>query len=269
MAAATSSPRAPEPASPPDDVPAPRADGAEFAAPGDANVDVAQRLHAVRDRIADAAARAGRSAHSVTLVAVSKQVNAQSVRAARDAGQLDFAESRAQELIGKHREVGQGVRWHFVGRLQRNKVRDVVGVASLVHSVDRFELAQELAERARRVDRVQRILVQVNASSDPAKAGVPLYDAPTFVERVRGLQGIACEGLMTIPAAGADPRPAFAALRAVRDDLRSRFGEVQHLSMGMSQDVEEAVEEGATIVRVGTALFGARPAVGTADAAGE
>jgi len=263
MAAATSSPRAPNPAFP-DSVPHCAPD-ARLSAPA----VVAQRLAVVRRRVAEAAARVGRPEQAVTLVAVSKQVGAEAVEAARDLGQLDFGESRAQELVSKHDRRGPGVRWHFVGRLQRNKVRDVVGRAVLVHSVDRFELAEAIAERARRAGRVQRILVQVNASSDPAKAGVSLEGGPVLVERIRRLRGIACEGLMTIPAADADPRAAFADLRTLRDDLRARFSEIQHLSMGMSEDVEVAVEEGATIVRVGTALFGARPATGPADAAGE
>jgi len=262
MAAATSSPRAPNPAFP-DSVPA-RAPDARLSSPA----DVAQRLAGVRRRVAEAAARVGRPEQAVTLVAVSKQVGAEAVEAARDLGQLDFGESRAQELVSKHDRLGPGVRWHFVGRLQRNKVRDVVGRAVLVHSVDRFELAEAIAERARQAGRAQRILVQVNASSDPAKAGVSLEGGPQLVERIRGLRGIACEGLMTVPAVD-DPRAAFADLRTLRDDLRARFPEIQHLSMGMSEDVEVAVEEGATIVRVGTALFGARPATGPADAAGE
>jgi hypothetical protein len=226
--------------------------------PAPSSADLGTRLAAVSRRVAAAATRAGRVPSSVTLVAVSKGFGAEVVAAARDAGQVDFGENRVQELKAKAAAV-PGVRWHFIGRLQRNKVRDVVGVASLIHSVDRIELARDLAARAARTARVQRILVQVNAGEDPAKAGCSINDAPAFVEQVRELPGLACEGLMTMPALAEDPRPAFARLAELRDDLRRQFPEVQHLSMGMSNDFEVAVEEGATIVRVGQAVFGPRP----------
>ncbi|MPZ71950.1 MAG: YggS family pyridoxal phosphate-dependent enzyme [Nitriliruptorales bacterium] len=220
--------------------------------------DIAGRLEAVCDRVASAARRAGRSPASVAVVAVSKGFPAEAVTVAQGAGQVDFAENRVQELRKKAPQV-HGVRWHFVGRLQRNKVRDVVGLVSLVHSVDRIELARDIAARACDADRVQRVLVQVNAGDDPAKAGCTLDEAPALVRAVRDMQGLACEGLMTIPQLGVDPRPTFARLRHLRDDLRSDFPEVQHLSMGMSNDFEVAVEEGATIVRIGEAIFGPRP----------
>lgn len=217
-----------------------------------------QRLGDVRRRIAEAAARAGRPAGAVTLVAVSKGVGAERVAELRDAGQADFGENRAQELRAKCQALGPGVRWHFVGRLQRNKVTDVVGLATLIHSVDRWELAEPIAERAGRQGRVQRVLLQVNQGDDAAKAGCAPDEAEDLVSRLRGLPGIACEGLMTVPPLHADPRGVFRGLRRLRDELRERFPEVQHLSMGMSGDFETAVEEGATIVRVGTALFGPR-----------
>ncbi len=218
---------------------------------------LAGRLTAVQERVAAAAARAGRPASAVTLVAVSKGFDVPAVAAVRDAGQVDFGENRVQDLKAKARAVS-GVRWHFIGRLQRNKVKDVVGLASLIHSVDRLELAEDLAARATRTQRVQRILVQVNVDGDPAKAGCLLADAPAFVAQVRALPGIACEGVMTIPAIDSDARAAFARLRELRNHLRNDFPEVQHLSMGMSNDFEVAVEEGATIVRVGQAVFGPR-----------
>jgi PLP dependent protein len=229
------------------------------AEPGEpAALDAVANLHAVRARIQAAATRVGRSPHAVTFVAVSKTFPAEAVIAVREAGHADFGESRAKELQRKAAAVGAGVRWHFVGRLQRNKVRDVVGVASLIHSVDRLPLAEAIAEEARRLGRVQRVLVQVNVGDDPDKAGCAVADAVGFVAKVRALEGLACEGLMTIPPLDADPRPLFARLREVRDDVRMRFPEVQHLSMGMTHDFEVAVEEGATIVRVGEAVFGPR-----------
>jgi PLP dependent protein len=181
------------------------------------------------------------------------------VAVVQQAGQSDFGESKVQELQEKIGLLHDRVRWHFVGRLQRNKVADVVGTVSLVHSMDRLQLAEAIAERAQRTDRVQRVLVQVNAGEDPDKEGCSVDDAVELVARVRGMPWIACQGLMTIPPLGPDPRPVYRRLRALRDDLRTRFPEVQHLSMGMSADFEVAVEEGATIVRVGEAIFGPRP----------
>lgn len=216
----------------------------------------AQHLADIRERIFAAAQRAGRSPSAVTLVAVSKSVDAQAVDRMRQAGQVDFGENRAQELRRKSQALGPGIRWHFVGQLQRNKVGDVVGTATLIHSVDRWELAEPIARRAREAGRVQRVLVQVNQADDPAKSGCAPDEAGELVSRIRELPGIVCEGLMTVPRLHADPRPVFRGLARLRDDLRGRFPEVQHLSMGMSGDFEEAVEEGATIVRVGTALFG-------------
>jgi pyridoxal phosphate enzyme (YggS family) len=220
--------------------------------------DIAGRLSDVTGRIASAATRAGRAPASVALLAVSKGFGVDAIAAACDAGQLDFGENRVQELRRKAAELS-GVRWHFVGRLQRNKVRDVVGSASLIHSVDRLELARDIAEQARVQQRLQRVLVQVNAGDDPAKAGCALDQAPALVGAVRDMDGLACEGLMTIPPLGEDPRPTFARLRQLRDDLHADFPEVRHLSMGMTNDFEVAVEEGATIVRVGEAVFGPRP----------
>jgi len=211
---------------------------------------------AVRDRVAAAARRAGRDPGSVTLVAVSKDVDPDRVLAAARSGQRDFGESRAQQLVAK-RAVVSGAAWHFIGRLQRNKVDQVVGAVDLVHSVDRLELARAIDGRAGRAGVVQRVLLQVNVAGDPAKAGVAPHDLPALLEAVRALGGVRCDGLMTVPAQGVDPRPAFVALRALRDELG-----LAHLSMGMSDDFEAAVEEGATVVRVGRAVFGDRTAPG-------
>lgn len=220
--------------------------------------DLAPRLRDVRARVDAAASRAARAPHEVTLVAVAKTFDADVVAAARDLGQVDIGESRAQELTAKWEALGSRVRWHFVGRLQRNKVSDVVGVAAVVHSVDRPELAEAIADRAARLGAVQRVLLQVNVSGDEAKAGCAPSAVPGLIRRLRDLPHVACEGLATIPAAGEDPRPAFASLRALRDDAAAWFPEVAHLSMGMSGDYEVAVEEGATLVRVGEGVFGPR-----------
>lgn len=219
---------------------------------------VADRLAEVRSRMADAAARAGRSLSGVTLVAVSKTFSDEAVRAVRDLGQLDFGESRPQALAARLKaDPPLHVRWHFVGRLQRNKI-DQVSAATLIHSVDRIKLAEALAAQANRKGRVQRVLVQVNISDDPAKSGFVPEETTVAVARIRELPGVSVQGLMTIPAQGADPAEAFTRMRELRDGLRSRFPEVVHLSMGMTGDYEAAIEHGATIIRVGTGIFGDR-----------
>ena len=225
----------------------------------DMSTSIGERLDDVRRAIAEAAGRAGRSTSGITVVAVSKTFDDDAVRAARDAGQVDFGESRAKALAARHEaDPPLGVRWHFVGRLQRNKVGLVVGAATLIHSVDSMRLAEAIAAEARDHQRVQRVLVQVNAGEDPDKAGFSIDDAPTAIARIREIPGISVQGVMTIPALGVDPRPAFVRLRTLRDELRESFPEIVHLSMGMSGDYELAVEEGATLVRLGTAIFGPR-----------
>lgn len=227
--------------------------------PSGNGAELARRLAAVRERIDAAARRGGRDGAEVTLVAVSKEVAAARVLDAVRAGHRDFGENRAQELTRKLGELGDGLSWHFLGRLQRNKVTDVVGAVTLLHSVDRLELGEAVARRARALGVVQRVLVQVNVGQDPAKAGVDPIAAPRLVAQLHELDGLRCEGLMTVPPADRDPQPDFAALRTIGNSLRNRFPEMVHLSMGMSGDFEAAVEEGATIVRLGQALFGPRP----------
>ncbi len=226
--------------------------------------DVAERVGIARERLEAAANAAGRRVADVRLLAVSKTHPPELAAAAVTAGVVDLGENRVQELMAKQPLV-QGARWHLIGALQRNKVRDVVGRQVLVHSLDRRSLADALSARAERAGSVQRVLVQVNVAADPAKGGCRLDELDELVAYARDLPNLAVEGLMTIPpmpTAGADPadaaRPHFASLREARDRLRSRYPEVVHLSMGMSADLEAAVAEGATIVRLGTAIFGPR-----------
>ncbi len=226
--------------------------------------DLAASIAAVRERIAAAAERAGRSPIDVQLIAVTKTHPPQLIQQTVDAGVADIGENRVQELLDK-RPLVEGARWHLVGRLQRNKVRAVVGQQVLVHSADRRSLIDALSARAEREGVVQRILVQVNVGDDPAKGGCRLDEVDELVAYARGRPNLAVEGLMTIPPMPPDgvdavtaARPLFAELRRRRDDLRTRFPEVVHLSMGMTADLEAAIAEGATMVRLGTALFGAR-----------
>ena len=225
--------------------------------------DVALALARVRARIAAAERAAGRAPDEVRLVAVSKKMTIDDVRAALAAGQLDLGESYGQELRDKRLALADAPvppRWHFIGPLQANKVKYVAGNVALVHSVDSVDLLDELERRG--AD--QACLVQVNVAGEAQKRGVAPDALPALLDRFAALAHVRCEGLMTIPPLADDPeasRPHFAALRALRDReaARSRphvvLGE---LSMGMSHDLEVAVAEGATLVRVGTAIFGAR-----------
>ena len=215
-------------------------------------MDVAAGLARVRERIAAACARAGRDPASVRLVAVSKTKPVEMLRAAQAAGQAIFGENYAQDLREKADALA-GVEWHFIGALQTNKAKLVVGRAALIHTCDRVALAQELSKRAKSAGITQRVLLEVNVGREPQKAGVLPEDVPALLEKVRALPSLAPLGLMCIPPAEGDPRAHFRALRQLGQGLG-----LPELSMGMSADYEIAIEEGATLVRVGTAIFGER-----------
>ncbi|HVU52913.1 MAG TPA: YggS family pyridoxal phosphate-dependent enzyme [Polyangia bacterium] len=227
--------------------------------------DIAAGLARVRARIAAAERAAGRGPGEVRLVAVSKKMTVDDVRGALAAGQLDLGESYGQELRDKRLALAGALpapRWHFIGPLQANKVKYVAGHVALVHSVDSAELLEELERRA--AGAAQAVLVQVNVAGEAQKRGVTPEALPALLDRFATLTRVRCEGLMTVPPLADDPaeaRPHFAALRALREReaARARPGVVlRELSMGMSHDLEVAVAEGATLVRVGTAIFGAR-----------
>lgn len=229
--------------------------------------DLAARVAAVRDRIAAAATAAGRDPTTVRLIGVTKTHPVEVAAAAVAAGLTDLGENRTADLREKAAAV-PGARWHLVGRLQRNKVREVVGRGWLLHAVDRRPLVDALADRAEALGVVQDVLIQVNVGADPAKGGCDLADLEDLVTYAAARPGLRVHGLMTVPPLappGEDPAaaaaPLFARLRAARDALRERVPGLEELSMGMSDDLESAVREGATMVRVGTALFGDRPAV--------
>ncbi len=210
---------------------------------------IAHALADVRGRIETAARRAGRDPDGVRLIGAAKTVPVERVREAIESGLTDVGENRAQELVAKAPALeGLGVRWHFLGRLQRNKVRSLSSLVSWWHSVDRAVLATPLARHAPGA----QVLVEVNLGAEPQKGGCDPSDVPALVDALRAGQ-VRVEGLMTIPPRTEDPRRAFASLRELAVSL-----ELRHLSMGMTEDFEIAVEEGATMVRVGRALFGER-----------
>jgi PLP dependent protein len=223
---------------------------------------IPQRLQDVRAAIAAAAQRSSRDPGFVRLVAVSKTVDLGRIQAAIDAGQDLFGENYLQEARDKIAVLGRQVSWHLVGSLQSNKAREAVALFDLIHAVDRLNLARALDTAAARLGKVQDVLIQVNQAGETTKSGVDPAAAPALLQEVARLPHLRVLGLMTMPPWFPDPeaaRPYFQALRELRDHLRGLTGlPLTELSMGMSGDFAVAVEEGATLVRVGTAIFGGR-----------
>lgn len=226
---------------------------------------IADRVAAVRERIARAAERASRAPDEITLVAVSKTFPAEAVRGAFAAGVRHFGENRIQETEAKVAELsplrGEGLVWHFIGHLQSNKARKAQALVDVVESVDSVELAGRLARAASESGRPLRVLLQVDLAGEESKFGVPETSATRALEQMRGFDGLRVEGLMTLPPYldAEEVRPYFRRLRILRDEAKGAgLLRGNELSMGMSHDFEAAVEEGATIVRVGSAIFGQR-----------
>jgi PLP dependent protein len=227
---------------------------------------VAENLCAVKERIAKAAARVGRDPDSITLVAVSKTVPVERIREAIDAGQRVFGENRVQEGQAKVPVLGREVRWHLIGHLQRNKVKVVCDLFDLIESVDSLPLAQDLNTRASQHGIVMPILLQVHIGDEATKSGIPAAEALTLVQQVALLPHVSVRGLMCVPPPVDIPdhaRPYFAQLRTLAEQIAGQQipnVSMTELSMGMSHDFDVAIEEGATMVRVGSAIFGPRPA---------
>ena len=211
----------------------------------------------IAERWAAIQARVARADHAVTVIAVSKTQPVAALREALAAGATDFGENYAQELASKRAEVA--ARWHFIGRLQRNKVKLVAGGVVCIHAVDSVELAEEIARRA---GGAQSILMPVNLAGEATKGGVTGAGAAELARRLAAVPGVSLDGLMTMPPPADDPeasRPYFEGLRALRDRLQDELGRaLPVLSMGMSHDFEVAIACGATHVRIGTAIFGSR-----------
>lgn len=231
-------------------------------------VDVAANLRAVQERIALAARKAGRDPSGILLVAVSKAVEIERIREAVAAGVPALGENRVQEARQKIETLGRPVPWHLVGTLQTNKAKDAVLLFDLIHSLDRVELGRELDRRARAAGKVMDVLVQVNVAGEATKAGALPDHLKDAMDAFARLPGIRVRGLMTMPPLAEDPEASRLWFRQLRElaALVRGWGfegvEMTHLSMGMSGDFEVAIEEGATIVRIGTAIFGPRPARG-------
>jgi len=219
----------------------------------------------VRERIAHAASRVGRNPDHIQLVVVSKTVDIEKLKQAIEAGATILGENYVQEARNKIKEMGQGVRWDFIGHLQSNKAKYTVDLFEMIHSVDRLSLAQEINKVAEKKRKKVRILVQVNISGEEAKSGIDPEEVSLLVRGIASMSNLSLEGLMTMPPYFDDPekaRPYFTALRELRDKIIGESIEgasLKELSMGMSGDFEVAIEEGSTMVRIGTAIFGERP----------
>ena len=222
---------------------------------------IAENLVEVRERISRAIQKSGREPDSVHLITVSKQISVDRIEEARAAGAVVFGENKVQEAIPKIEQMGpEGIFWHFIGHLQKNKVKFLDERFDLIHSVDGLELAEKIAKQCQSENRVQRVLLQVNVAGETAKFGMEPGELEKQLMAFSSLKGIQVEGLMTIPPYDPDPessRRYFSRLWELRDQCEKRLS-LPELSMGMSNDFEVAIEEGATLVRVGTAIFGAR-----------
>jgi pyridoxal phosphate enzyme (YggS family) len=218
----------------------------------------------VQERVAKAALRSGRSVDDVTLIAVSKTWPIARVQEAVDAGAVNLGENRVQEAQEKVGQITGSVSWHLIGHLQRNKVKVALPIFDLIHSIDSLRLAKEVSKQAVLNGQVVRVLLQVNTSGEASKFGIAPDVAVDLVGQMAQLEGLKVDGLMTIGAFlpnAEDVRPNFIALRQVRDrivDAQIEGVSMETLSMGMTNDFEVAIEEGATMVRVGTAIFGSR-----------
>lgn len=225
--------------------------------------DMRQRLEAISERIAAAAARAGRKKEDILLVGVTKTMPAELINLAAECGLRDFGENRVQEYRAKQAEVGFDVRWHIIGRLQTNKAKYIAGRVHLIHSVDSLRLAHELSRQAVKAGRSQDILIEVNIGGEDSKGGVAPSELSGLCRDIAPLPGLKVRGLMTIPPQSGDARRFFAAMYQLFIDTADKKIDnisMDYLSMGMSGDFETAIEEGANIIRVGTALFGERKA---------
>lgn len=224
-------------------------------------MSILENLRRVQEQIAEAACRAGRDPGEIKLVVVTKTVPVKKIQEVLAGGVYSLGENRAQELLRKYPHLPQEVEWHFIGHLQSNKVRSIVDKVKLIHSLDRWSLAIEIDRRARERNLVMPVLVQVNVAREDYKHGLPVHDVHPFLQKVARLPGLSVLGLMTIAPIASHPeevRPVFRELRMLAERIAAGMPEtkMKYISMGMSNDFTVAVEEGANIIRIGTAIFG-------------
>jgi pyridoxal phosphate enzyme (YggS family) len=224
---------------------------------------ISEKIEAVRKRIKEAASRAGRDASDIVLLCVAKEASLDDATKAVDAGIADIGENRVKDAIAKYEILSKkaAVRWHFIGHLQTNKVKKAVKLFDLIHSIDSLHLAEEIQNQAEKIGKLQSVLIEVNVSGEATKYGMPPEKIEGLIKAIGGMKNLMLLGLMTMAPYTANPedsRPHFRRLKELRDSLSSYNCEnidMRHLSMGMSGDFEVAVEEGADIVRIGSAIF--------------
>ncbi len=225
---------------------------------------ITENLKEVEQKIQEACDRSGRKRSDVTLIAVSKTKPVEYLQEAYEQGIRNFGENKVQELTGKIEQMPEDIKWHMIGHLQRNKVKYIAGKTELIHSVDSYRLAEEINIQAKKRGIVIPVLIEVNVAGEESKFGVSLEDAETLIDDVASLDGVTVKGLMTIAPYVADPeenRPLFKALKDLSVDIAAKNKDnvtMDVLSMGMTNDYQVAIEEGATLVRVGTGIFGER-----------
>lgn len=221
-------------------------------------MDYRARVDAVRAQVARSCERSGRRQDDVLLIGVSKYAGVEETRALIAAGIDHLGENRVQSAVPKIRQIFEPVTWHFIGNLQTNKVKDIMPLFAWVHSLDRLPLAEELQKQADKMDKVVNCLVQVNVSGEQSKSGLQIAETAPFLHQLRGLERVRVRGLMTMAPLVKDAeetRPVFRKLRELRDSLLDDHPDLLHLSMGMSGDFAVAVEEGATMIRLGSILM--------------
>lgn len=223
---------------------------------------IAENLAHLRAKIEEKCNRAGRNPNEVKLIAVSKYFGVDSIIEAKNCGLTDFGENRAQELTLKYEKLGNSVTWHMIGTLQKNKVKYAVSAAELIHSVDSLELVEEINKRAEKIVKVQKILLEVKTSEEDTKSGLETEnEILSLVERCSELNNVELKGLMTMAPLTEDAniiRKSFRDLRNLKDQINNKGYNLTELSMGMTSDFEIAIEEGATMIRIGSAIFGDR-----------
>lgn len=232
-------------------------------------VGIKANLKTVNEKISRSVVTAGRNPQDIKLVAVTKTIDLPEIIEAVKAGVFILGENRVQEAQKKSlefvefgvRSSGYKVEWHLIGHLQKNKAKQAVQLFELIHTIDSVELADEVSKQAKKMNKTQRVLVQIKLSDEATKHGISEKDMPELIKQVSKMQNLKLEGLMTIPPYFDDPekaRPYFKRLRKLRDEAGKKGFNLPELSMGMSNDFEVAIEEGATMVRIGTAIFGER-----------
>ncbi|AKL95560.1 pyridoxal phosphate enzyme, YggS family [Clostridium aceticum] len=227
-------------------------------------LDIENNLKIIKQRISDAATKAGRSPHEVQLIAVTKTVEPEIIERAIDCGVTDIGENKVQEIIRKYEIIGEKVKYHMIGHLQKNKVKYIIDKVDMIHSLDSYDLAKEIDKRAKKIQKVMKCLLQINISGEESKYGVNPLEAQSLLRQISELKNIQIVGLMTMAPYTDNPeevRKYFKDLKNLSleiDQLSLKNIDMGHLSMGMSNDFEVAIGEGANLVRIGSSIFGER-----------